>query len=86
MKLLFPKQNYNILSPSSYTHISVRDLYTYFLDQSAYSAAWKYVDRSWENINRSQKHMNMEIGSEAEQFSENEYIYGIFLAVCVRGC
>ncbi len=27
MKQLFPKQNYNVLSPSSYTHISVRDLY-----------------------------------------------------------
>jgi hypothetical protein len=27
MKLLFPKQNYNALSPSSYTHISVRDSY-----------------------------------------------------------
>jgi hypothetical protein len=27
MKLLFPKQNYKFLSPSSYTHISVRDLY-----------------------------------------------------------
>jgi hypothetical protein len=27
MKLLFPKQNYNVLCPSSYTHISVRDLY-----------------------------------------------------------
>jgi hypothetical protein len=26
-KLLFPKQIYNVLSPSSYTHISVRDLY-----------------------------------------------------------
>jgi hypothetical protein len=26
-KLLFPKQNYNVLSPSSYTNISVRDLY-----------------------------------------------------------
>jgi hypothetical protein len=24
MKLLFPKQSYNVLSPSSYTHISVR--------------------------------------------------------------
>ncbi len=56
MKLLFPKQNYNVLSPSSYTHISVRDLYTYFQDRSAYSAAGKYVDRSWEYINRSQTH------------------------------
>jgi hypothetical protein len=27
MKLLFPKQNYNVLSPSSYTLVSVRDLY-----------------------------------------------------------
>jgi hypothetical protein len=27
MKLFFPKQNYNVLSLSSYTHISVRDLY-----------------------------------------------------------
>jgi hypothetical protein len=27
MELLFPKQNYNVLSPSSYTHISVRDFY-----------------------------------------------------------
>ncbi len=27
MKLLFSKQNYNVLSPSFYTHISVRDLY-----------------------------------------------------------
>jgi hypothetical protein len=27
MKPLFPKQNYNLLSPSSYAHISVKDLY-----------------------------------------------------------
>jgi hypothetical protein len=27
MKLLFPKQNYNVLSRSSYTSISVRELY-----------------------------------------------------------
>ncbi len=27
MKLLFPKQNFNVLSPSSFTHISVRDFY-----------------------------------------------------------
>ncbi len=27
MNFLFLKQNYNVLSPSSYTHISVRDLY-----------------------------------------------------------
>jgi hypothetical protein len=27
MKILFPEQNYNVLSPSSCSHISVRDLY-----------------------------------------------------------
>jgi hypothetical protein len=27
MKLLYPKNNYNVLSPSSYAHISVGDLY-----------------------------------------------------------
>jgi hypothetical protein len=27
MKLKLPKQNYNVLSPGSCTHISVRDLY-----------------------------------------------------------
>jgi hypothetical protein len=27
MKLLFTKENYNVLSPSSYTHISVKGLY-----------------------------------------------------------
>ncbi len=27
MKLIVSKHNYNVLSPSSYTHISVRDLY-----------------------------------------------------------
>jgi hypothetical protein len=27
IKLLFPKQNYNVLSPNFYTHMSVGDLY-----------------------------------------------------------
>jgi hypothetical protein len=50
MKMFFPKQNYNVLSPSSYTHICERFKY-YFQDWSAYSAAEKYVDQSWEYIN-----------------------------------
>jgi hypothetical protein len=47
---LFPKQNYNVLSPNPYTNISERFLN--FQDRSAYSAAGKYVDRSWDCINR----------------------------------
>ncbi len=44
MKLLFANQNYNVLSPSSYTHRSVRDLYISRIGLPIYSAAGKYVD------------------------------------------
>ncbi len=54
MKLLFPKQNYNVLSPSSYTHISVRNVYISRIDLP--SAAGKYMDQSWEHYNCSQTH------------------------------
>ncbi len=54
MKLLFPKQNYNFLPPSSYTHLC--EIYIFPGSGSAYSAAGQYVDQSWEYINRSQTH------------------------------
>jgi hypothetical protein len=56
MTLLFLKQNHNVLSPSSYTHICICERFIYFEERSAYSAAGKYVDRSWEYVNRSQTH------------------------------
>jgi hypothetical protein len=67
MKLFFPKQNYNVLSPSS---SYICEIFIYFQDRSACSAAWKY-----------HRHMNVEIEPEAEQFSEKEYINVIFLAL-----
>jgi hypothetical protein len=75
MKLLFPKQNYNVLSPRS---SNICEIFIYFQDRSACSAAWKYVDQSysWEYINCSQTH---ECGNW--QFPEKEYINEIFLAV-----
>ncbi len=38
------------------------------------------MDRSWEYINRSQTH-DVEIGAEAAQFPEKEYIMGISVTV-----
>ncbi len=53
IKLLSPKQNYNVLSPSSYTLISMRDLY---ISRVCLFCWRKYVDWSWDYVNRSQTH------------------------------
>ncbi len=54
--LLFPKQNFNVLSPHFHIHVSVSDSYSQ--DGSAYFAAAKWADR----------YMNERIGNEAAQF------------------
>ena len=41
---------------SQFPHSFVCERFIYSHDQSAYSAAGKYVDRTWEYINRSQTH------------------------------
>ncbi len=79
MKLLFPKHNYNVLSCSSYTHISVRDLYI-----SRIGLPVLLQENMWtnpRNIQIAHRHMNVEIKTAAVQFTEKEYINGIFLAV-----
>ncbi len=45
-----------IARPQSQFHIHVSVSVIYFHDWSAYSAAGKYVDGSWEYVNRSQTH------------------------------
>jgi len=82
MKLLFPKQNYDVLSPSSYTHISVRDLYISMIGVPILQQGnmWTYPG----NIQIAHQHTNVKIGTEAAQFPEKEYINGIFLAVWIR--
>ncbi len=50
---LFPTQNYNVLSPNSYTQISLRDLYISRIGLLILLQP-NMLDRSWEYINHSQ--------------------------------
>ncbi len=67
---------------SQFPHSCVCERFMYSHDRSAYSTTGKYVDRSWEYINRSQTHEcgNWDWGLAVP---EKEYIgvNGIFLAV-----
>ncbi len=79
MKMLFPKLNYNVVSPSSYTYISARDLYISRISLPILLQGILWTDPG--NIYIAHRHMNVEIGTEAVQIPEKEYINGIFLAV-----
>ncbi len=64
-----------------YTHISVRDLFNSRIGQSILLQPNLWTDPGNINHSQSHRHMNVEIGTEAAQFPEKEYINGIFLAV-----
>jgi hypothetical protein len=84
MKLLFLKQNYNVLSPSSYTHTSVRDLYISRI--SLLILLQRKICGPILGTYKSLTDMVLEIGTETAQFPEKEYINGIFLAVRAQFC
>ncbi len=55
-KQIFPEKELSCLSPNFHIHVLYMWAIFIVYSQSAYSATGKYVDGSWEYINRSQKH------------------------------
>jgi hypothetical protein len=78
IKLLFPKQNYYVLSSSSYSHTSVRNLYISRIGLPILLQGNMWTDAGY--INRSHTHKCGNWDWTA-QIPEKEYINGIFQAV-----
>jgi hypothetical protein len=86
LRTYFPKRNCAATVQISTVHVSVSDLYSIFPQSICLFCSRKICGPIREYMNRSQtlRHMNVEIGTEAAQFPEKEYINGIFVAVYRR--
>jgi hypothetical protein len=71
---IFLEKELRGLSPNFRTHSCVCERFIYSHDRSTYFSAAEYADRSWEYINRTQKHeFTVGIGTVAAQFLFWEY-------------
>ncbi len=65
--------------------LNICERFIYFQNLSVYFVAAKYcmwTDPGNKYKSLTYRYMNVEIGTEAAQFPEKEYINGIFVAVC----
>ncbi len=79
MKQIFPEKEYRGLSPNFHIHVSVNELY---IPTMELPFLLEEICTDPGNISIAHRTMNVEIGAEAGQFPEKEYISGIAVAVC----
>jgi hypothetical protein len=79
MKQIFPEKELRGHSSNFHIHVSVSDLYIPTMDLPILLQENMWTNHG--NIQIDHIHLNVEIGTEAVQFSEKEYINGIFVAV-----